>query len=77
MLDGFVYCIFSHIEVVKIPDRCRLGPIYTPLVVIKDRLWCVCVVHIQVNEEVPEMLEDTSGFISRFYFSLTGAPTCS
>jgi hypothetical protein len=77
MLDGFAYCILSDIEVTKILDRCRLGTIYTPLVVIKDRKWCVYVLHIQVAEDVTEMLGDTSGFISRFYVSLAGAPTCS
>jgi hypothetical protein len=77
MLDGFAYCIFSDIEVAKILDRCGLGPIYATLVVIIDRSWCVCVVHFQVAEDVTEMLSDMSGFISLFYFSLTGAPTCS
>jgi hypothetical protein len=77
MLECFAYCIFSDIEVAKILDRSRLGPINTPLIVIKDRRWRVCVVYIQVAEDVTEMLGDTSGFISQFYFSFAGAPTCS
>jgi hypothetical protein len=77
MLDCLAYCIFSDIEVAKILDRCGLGPIYATLVVIEDRSWCVCVVHFQVAEDVTEMLSDMIGFISCFYVSLAGAPTCS
>jgi hypothetical protein len=64
MLDGFAYCILSDKEVAKILDRCGLGQIYKTLVVIKDRSWCICVLHFQVAEDAMEMLSHTSGFIN-------------
>jgi hypothetical protein len=67
MLDGFKYRIFSNIEVVKILDISRLGPIYTTLVVIKDRSWCACVMHLQVADDMTDMLGYSSGHPSIYY----------
>jgi hypothetical protein len=47
-LDFFVHCVFSDIEVVKLFDRCGLGPIYATLVVIEDRSWRFCIIHFEV-----------------------------
>jgi hypothetical protein len=48
VLDGFMYCIFSYVKMVKVLDGCVFGPINTSLVVIVNWCWFVGVVHVEV-----------------------------
>jgi hypothetical protein len=49
VLDGFTYCIFSYVKMVKVLDGCRFGPINTSLVFVVDWCWFGGVLHVEVD----------------------------